>query len=119
MMTATSSADLAEELALPGGHRGLDDAAQDSRGRSRADEHVGAADHDRDEGLDDEGRAHRRHHGHGRRVEPAGQPGERGAEAEGQAVDPPRVDARALAPCAGTWIVARASTPKRVRLKSR
>ena len=91
---------------------------QDRRRRHRAEQHVGAADHDRDERFDDEGDAHRRDQRHGRRVQRAAESGERRAEAEAD-----RVDARVRTPSARAiaafCIVARASMPKPVRMKSR
>ena len=73
----------------------LDDG-EEGGGGCGSEEDVSPADHDGDEGLHDEGRAHGRHHRHGRRVEAAGQARERRADAEGQGIDAPRVDAEGI-----------------------
>ena len=64
------------------------------RGRHRAEQYVRAPDHHRHERFDDEGDAHRRYQGHGRRVQRAAETGERRAEAEAHRIDAGGADAQ-------------------------
>ena len=66
---------------------------QHARADRAGDDIGGAADHHGDEGRRHELLAHERHDRRGRRKQRAAEAGEPGAEAEGQHVDPPCVDA--------------------------